>query len=116
MVDWNTGQPNARFWVLKLLHDHFGPGDKLVEIAPASQFAPSNPYVYSLALVTRDGKRRVLLVNKRNRAMDVSVAGAGGGQEEYVDQGTALHPPASKMLESDKVTLDGFAVAVVTLP
>ena len=33
MVDWDTGQPNARFWVLKLLRDNFGPGDKLVETA-----------------------------------------------------------------------------------
>jgi len=30
MVDWKTGSPNARFWVLKLIHDHFAPGDKLV--------------------------------------------------------------------------------------
>jgi len=30
MVDWDTGQPNARFWVLKLLRANFGPGDKLV--------------------------------------------------------------------------------------
>ena len=26
MVDWTTGSPNARFWVLKLIHDHFAPG------------------------------------------------------------------------------------------
>ena len=32
MVDWKDGQPNARFWVLKLLHDNFAAGDKLVEI------------------------------------------------------------------------------------
>ena len=31
MVDWNTGKPNARYWVLKLLRDNFGPGDKLVD-------------------------------------------------------------------------------------
>ena len=31
MVDWATGQPNARYWVLKLLHDNFGPGDKLMD-------------------------------------------------------------------------------------
>ena len=30
MVDWKTGNPNARFRVLKLIHDHFAPGDKLV--------------------------------------------------------------------------------------
>ena len=31
LVDWITGQPNARYWVLKLIHDNFGPGDKQVE-------------------------------------------------------------------------------------
>ena len=35
MVDWNDGKPNARFWVLKLLHDNFGAGDKLVEVEEA---------------------------------------------------------------------------------
>ena len=31
MVDWTNGKPNPRYWVLKLLKDSFGPGDKLVE-------------------------------------------------------------------------------------
>ena len=30
MVDWETGAPNARFRVLELLKNNFGPGDKLV--------------------------------------------------------------------------------------
>src|SRR5207247_6717024 len=34
MVDCNNGTPNARLWVLKLVHANFRPGDKLVEIAP----------------------------------------------------------------------------------
>ncbi|MFZ0923728.1 MAG: hypothetical protein WA020_11755, partial [Candidatus Acidiferrales bacterium] len=45
MVDWNDGKPNARLWVLKLLHDNFAPGDKIVEFA----FAPADPYVSCLA-------------------------------------------------------------------
>lgn len=113
MVDWNDGKPNARFWVLKLLHDNLGPGDKVVEIASA---ASNHPYVYSLAFSTRDGKRRVLLVNKRDRAFEVSISGATGGKEDYVDQTTAFQPPASKKLESDTVKLSGLAVKVVTLP
>ena len=36
MVDWNTGIPNARFRVLQLIHDHFAPGDKLVETQGAT--------------------------------------------------------------------------------
>ena len=63
MVDWNTGQPNARFWVLKLLHDNFGPDDKLVETHL------DIPYVYAQAFVTRQGQRKLLLVNKRDRGL-----------------------------------------------
>jgi len=113
MVDWNNGTPNARFWVLKLLHDSFGPGDKVVEAEP---LAPNNPYVYSLAFLSRDGKKRVLLVNKRNRAFDVSVTGAAGGQVEYVDQTTGFQPPATAKLIGDTVRLAAFSVTVVTLP
>jgi len=113
MVDWNDGKPNARFWVLKLLHDNFGAGDKLVEIEEGT---PNNPYVYSLAFATHDGKRRVLLVNKRDRTFDASVAGASGGQVDYVDQTSGFQPPASAKLSSDTVKLAGFSVAVVTLP
>jgi hypothetical protein len=116
MVDWNNGKPNARYWVLKLLHDNFGAGDKLAEVEPFSPFAPNHPYVYTLAFVTHDGKRRVLLVNKRNRTFEVSVAGANGGQEDYVDQTTGFQPPATTRLSSDIVKLGGYSVAVVTLP
>ena len=112
MVDWSNGKPNARFWVLKLLKDNFGPGDKLVEIAPAS----SGPYFSSLAVMTLNGKRRVLLVNKRDRELELSSPGATGGQIEAVDQSTAFNSPVSSKLPSNSVTVKGLGVAVVTLP
>ena len=110
MVDWNNGKPNARFWVLKLLHDNFVAGDKLVDSESKT------PYVYSLAFSTQDGKKRVLLVNKRNRAFNVTVIGATGGNLDYVDQTTSFQPPAMMKLSSDTVNLGGYSVAVVTLP
>lgn len=110
MVDWNDGKPNARFWVLKLVHDNLGPGDKIVEIAD------DNPYVYALAFLTRDGRRRILLINKRDRKFDVSVTGAAAGQISFVDQTTSFHPPATAKLSSDKLTIGGYSVAIVTLP
>jgi len=116
MVDWNNGKPNARFWVLKLLHDNFGLGDNQVEIAPATASSPNNAYLYSLAFVAKNGKRRVLLVNKRDRTFDVSVAGSAGGQVNYVDQTTAFNSPASTKLNTDIVKLAGYSVAVVALP
>jgi hypothetical protein len=31
MMDWTTNQPNARFWVLKLIKGSFHPGNELVD-------------------------------------------------------------------------------------
>ena len=116
MVDWSNGKPNPRLRVLQLLRDNFGPGDKLVEIVPFSPFAASRPDLYSLAVVTRDGKHRLLLVNKRDRTLEVSVQGASGGQMDFVDQNSGFGPPGSAKLSSDKIKLNGYAVASVTLP
>ena len=110
MVDWNTGQPNARFWVLKLLRDNLGPGDKLMETHG------DNPYIYSLGFVSQDGRHKLLLINKRDRPTEVSVRGAVGGEQRYADQGTALKPPASLKLISETVNLGGLAVAIVIMP
>ncbi len=109
MVNWETGQPNARYWVLKLLHDNFGPGDKLMDSRIDS------PYIYALGVETRAGKHQVLLINKRDRAFVLTIPGASGGHLEVVDQKTAFHPPAGSSIQSDDVTLGGLAVAVVTL-
>ena len=75
-----------------------------------------NPYVYTIAFVTHDGKKRVLLVNNRNRSFEVAIAGASGGQIDHVDQTTGFQPPATAKLIADTVGLAGYSVTVVTLP
>jgi glycosyl hydrolase family 39 (putative alpha-L-iduronidase) len=110
MVNWETGGPNARAWTLKLLRTNFGPGDKLVETNA------NLPYVYAQGFLKSDGKRRFLLASERNRSFKVTIPGASGGTEMYVDQSTGENSPATVQLSSDTVTLGGFGVAVVTLP
>lgn len=110
MVNWTTGQPNARFWTLKLLHDHLGAGDRLAESHAG------RPGVYAQAFIGQNGTRKVLLANERNRDFTVTIPGASGGVEDYVDQTTGEQPPASSNLTSDELTLRGFGVAVVTMP
>jgi len=109
MVDWTTGQPNARFWVLKLLHDNFAPGDKLVETNIDS------PYVYGQAFVTRQGQKKLLLVNRRDRAFQVAIPDSQGSAVAYVDQSTSFQPPASDHLSENRLSLSGLEVAVVEL-
>jgi len=109
VVDWNTGQPNARYWVLKLLHDNFGPGDRLVETHL------DVPYIYAQAFVTRAGQRKLLLVNKRDRDFEVLFPASQGSAVTLVDQSTGFQPPTSAQLGGNPLTLRGYEVAVVTL-
>jgi hypothetical protein len=109
LVDWNTGQPNARFWVLKLLHDNFGPEDKLVSSDA------SGSYVFAQGFVTPSGGRKILLINKRDRTFNVTLPGVHSGKITYVDQSTAFEPPASVQLNGGSVALKGLEVAVLDI-
>ena len=109
LVHWETGQPNARYWVLKLLRDNFGPGDKLVETNLET------PQVYAQAFITPEGKHKILLVNKRDRAAELTIPGAAGGQMQRVDESTGSSPPETSGMPQDTLTLPGLAVAVLTL-
>lgn len=111
MVDWNDGKPNARFRVLELLHSNFGPGDKVVDFHGDL----SGPYLYALPFVTRDDKKRLLLVNKSEHEVNVQITGAAGAQLEYVDPTTGMNPAAKTEVSSDSVTLRAFMVAALTL-
>src|SRR5207249_9516665 len=100
MVDWTTGQPNARYQVLKLLRDTFAPGDKLVANAQPGPFPPPLAnYVYYQGFLTRDGKRRLLLVNKRHRTIDASVPGAAGVRLVVRVKTTVCEPSLSRNVD-----------------
>jgi hypothetical protein len=109
LVDWETGGPNARMRVLELLKNNFGPGDKLLETASPG------PFVHAQAFRTRDGKRRILLLSKRNRDIEVGIPGGAGATATVVDQSTRGDDPRTETLSGDTLRLPGFAVAVVTL-
>jgi hypothetical protein len=108
MVDWNTGQPNARYWVLELLLRNFGPGDKLL----ATHVNTSA--LFAQGFITSNGQRKLLLINKRSRDCQVSLPGGQGAQVETVDQATAFNPPSKQVLSGNMLPLGGFAVDVVT--
>jgi len=110
MIDWKTGKPNARYWVLKLIHDHFGPGDKLVSTST------DNQGIFARAFLTASGAKTVLVLSKRNRPFKVTIPGATGAKVDYVDQTTKFEPAASTRMEGETLELGGFGVAVILLP
>jgi hypothetical protein len=108
MVDWNTGAPNARFRVLQLLKENFAPGDKLFKTSGGS------PYVYALGVISPNGDHKLLLVNKRDRDIQLTLHQPAKAVQ-VVDQITGANPPSHQALNSKQITLHGLAVGVVTL-
>ncbi|MGD0741026.1 MAG: glycosyl hydrolase family 39 [Terracidiphilus sp.] len=107
MMDWTTNQPNARFWVLKLIKDSFHPGDQLVETTLRSHDVSAQAFV-------TPGGRKLLLVNKRNREIAVSLPDAGKATALAVDPETGDRPARGVQLASGTIKLEPFSVAVVS--
>ena len=104
MVDWSTGTPNARYWVLKLIHDHFKPGDKLVETGV------STGDILAQGFVTPAG-RAVLLANKRNSPKTIRLKEEWPGARLSVVDSPAA--PRTTALAGRDITLNPFAVAIL---
>jgi hypothetical protein len=106
MMDWQNNKPNARFWVLKLLKDTFHPGDTLVEtVVGGGDLAVQ-------AFVTPTGQK-LLLVNKRNREIEVGLPDADKASALTVDGQTGDGPARSVKPMGGKLKLEPFAVTVV---
>jgi hypothetical protein len=108
MMNWENDKPNARFWVLKLIKDSFHPGDKLVQTNVSGSDA-----VTAQGFVTSAG-RKVLLVNKRNAAIEISIPDAAKASAVTVDLDSGDEPARSVKLAESKIKLEPFAVAVVS--
>jgi hypothetical protein len=110
MVNWDTAQPNAHYWVLKLINNNFGPGDKLIRTESSS------PDVVAQASITPAG-RKLLLVNTSNQSVTVNIANAYKTQElrtQVVDDASGEQPPRNERVTGQSITLAPFAVAVVS--
>jgi hypothetical protein len=110
MMDWTRNQPNARFWVLKLLKDTFHPGDKLLETELKGDHSAD---LAAQAFITPSG-RKLLLVNKRNSAIEIPLADAATATALTVDLATEDGPARSIKPAGDKIKLESFAVTVVS--
>lgn len=107
MVDWNTDKPNARFEVLRLLHDYTHSGDQIAQ----TRFTGSD--IDALALASNKDKR-LLLVNKRNREVPVALP----KDFQYADLASvaeSTNGSSSVVPWNDSVlTLPPFAVVLLT--
>ncbi len=113
MINWKTGQPNARYWVLKLLKDNFGPGDTLVNSGMTGNESDAPNAITAQAFITAKGKK-LLLINKRDKTVRLVVPAAlKGATVCMVDPSTKDEKPREYISDESVVELKPFAVAVI---
>jgi len=112
MMDWESGKPNGRYWVLWLLHKHFGPGDKLVETG----FKNGRPSgLTAQSIITKRG-REVLLINHGPSSVEFLIpSSAKGGSLTSVDASSGEAEPQTVPVTDGRVSIKPFAVAVLQL-
>jgi hypothetical protein len=109
MMNWKNGNPNARYWTLKLIKDNFGPNDKLV----ATSF--DSPDIICQAFITAKGKK-FLLINQHNKEVQINLpAEAKNSTINFVDEDTNEKPPVTLQISGTGITLKPYAVAVVQI-
>lgn len=118
MVDWETGEPNARFRVLELLREALVPGIELI-VDPVWSALPGTARL--LGVPDRlpfmlDDVKRILLVNRGSTTVMTDLPGAEGGTIRVVDTQSAGGPIQSAVVASPTIELGAYAVAVVTFP
>jgi len=118
MLDWVTGKPTARYWVVKLLVDEFDMGDRMQVTEVPGEF---EGVVFAQAFVRKRGDRAVLVINKTGRHVAVSLQAAGVSMEKdtyavVVDEVSGFGPPRYVLVSKATITLFPYATAVVIIP
>jgi hypothetical protein len=107
LMNYNTSEPNARFWVLKLLKDNFGPGDRLMETTE------HNSDLAIQAFITEKGKK-LLVINKRDKVQEVALpANIEATSVSFVAPSTGDGQPGTGQVQNNQLHLEPFEVAVV---
>jgi hypothetical protein len=117
LLDWQTGLPKPAYRVVELLANNFKPGDKLVQTSvrdriPDVYDTPQpRDFLFAQAFACLDGRRRLLLVNKRNREVRVGLREFAGSTVAVV-RGDSK--PKQERLEGASLVLPAFGVAVIS--
>lgn len=109
LLNWGTGEPNARYRVLQLLHDNFGPGDRIAATSLSSH------QVVASAYVDPRGRRKLLIINKSPLPADLRCDACSGATEFHVDTLSPQSISTSKPLSAN-LRLNGLSVMVVQIP
>ncbi len=114
LLNWTTGEGTAKYWTSKLLIETADIDNDQAVVTNTTDIGDKN--IFSQAFIGNNGRRWVLIVNKRYANIDVSLAGSTGGHMKIINEASGFGPATEVTLTSDQITLSAFAIAVVHMP
>ena len=114
LLNWTTGEGTAKYWTSKLLIETADIDNDQAVVTQTSDVGGMN--VFSQAFVGRNGRRWVLIINKRFASIDVSLSDCEGGQMQIINEASGFGPATVVALTSNTITMSPFAIAVVHMP
>ena len=114
LLNWTTGEGTAKYWTSKLLIETADIDNDQAVVTQTSDVGGMN--LFSQAFVGRNGRRWVLIINKRFANIDVFLPGCTGGQIQIINEASGFGPATKVTLTLSKITLSPFAIAVVHMP
>ncbi len=114
LLNWTTGEGSAKYWTSKLLIETADIDNYQAVITQTTDVGGMN--VFSQAFVGKNGRRWVLIINKRFANIDVSLAGCVGGRMQIINEASGFGPATEATLLFNTITLSPYAIAVVHMP
>jgi len=114
LLNWTTGEGSAKYWTSKLLIETVDIDNDQAVLTETTDVGGQN--VSCQGFVGKNGRRWVLIINKRYDTIDVSLPGCTGGQMQIVNEASAFGPATEIKLTSDYITLSPYAIAVIHMP
>ena len=114
LLNWTTGEGTAKYWTSKLLIETVDIDNDQAVVTQTTDVGGQN--VFSQAFVGKNGRRWVLIINKRFADVDVFLPGCTGGLMRIINEASGFGPATEVTLTLSRITLSPFAIAIVHMP
>ncbi len=114
LLDWETGLGTARFWAVRLLVEELAAGDAVVATTSVSVGGSAGSSDVHALGFGGGGRRKLLLINKRNAWVRVTLTAPSCTRLRVIDEANGLQPARDEPCAGGEFSLAPFATAVAS--
>lgn len=114
LLNWTTGEGTAKYWTSRLLIETANIDLDRAVVTNITGDQQSD--VFSQAFIGENGRRWVLIINKKYSTITVVLPDSIGGLMKLINEASGFNPPTEITLSSTEITLTAYSVAIVFMP